>query len=137
MPMPLGTRGVLTHQVRRVLMDGRFHGLDGAVQRRFAPSGQAVVGGDAHEQPVAPVQPELERVDAGNFHEMSMLSPACRARDRGRMKRFKNATIRYSRFCPLCGYFFWRCCNIAFDRSISRFGGAPGPNANSLPDRPP
>ncbi len=69
-PVPLGAGGVLPDEVRRVFADRGLDRLDRAVQRRLAPADEALVGGDAHEQPVAPVDPVLERVDAGDLHEI-------------------------------------------------------------------
>ena len=66
--MALGPGRILADEMGRVLADGRFDRLDRAVQRRLAPAHQALVGADADEQPVAPVDPVLERVDAGDFH---------------------------------------------------------------------
>jgi hypothetical protein len=47
-------------KVRRVLVNRRLDRFDRAVQRPFAPADETLVGGHAHEQPVAPVDPVLE-----------------------------------------------------------------------------
>jgi hypothetical protein len=59
---------VLADQMRREFLDCRFDTADGAVQRCLAPSDDAVIGGDAHQQPVAPVDPVFEGFYLGDFH---------------------------------------------------------------------
>jgi len=64
----LGTRRILADQVRCELTDRGLDSVDGAVQRAFAPAAQSLVGVDANEQPVAPVDPVLERFDSRDAH---------------------------------------------------------------------
>ncbi len=66
--MALGTARILPDQVRRVFANRGFDGFHRAVQRAFAPAAKSLVGVDADEQPVHPVDPELERLDPRDAH---------------------------------------------------------------------
>src|SRR5438093_7485347 len=97
MPVPLGTGGVQPDEVRRIFADRRFDRLERTVQRRFAPADEALVGRDAHEQPVAPVDPVLERIDAGDLHVRPGPIPSLpEPPARGVFETFKTGTIRLS-----------------------------------------
>src|SRR4051812_16985638 len=69
MPVAFGSGRVLPDEMRRIGVDGGFDGFDRTMQRGLAPAVNAFVGLDTDEQPVAPVDPVLERLDLRYFHE--------------------------------------------------------------------
>jgi len=70
LPVTLGSRGIVPDEMRRELAYRGLDGLQRAVQRALAPPAEPLVGFDAHEQPVAPVDPVLERGDGGDLHRL-------------------------------------------------------------------
>lgn len=71
MPMLLRPGRILSDQMRREFADRSLNAFNGAMQRRLAPAHKPFVRRDPDQKPVAPIHPEFEGLDRGDFHAHS------------------------------------------------------------------
>ena len=74
LPVPLRTRRVFADQHGHEFPNGRFHRLDGSVERALTPAVKTLVGRHLDEQPVAPLDPALESLDLRDLHRLSSIA---------------------------------------------------------------